>query len=86
MKNAKWSGSPVLFILAGCYLLYLAWGLVRDILSGTVPDSRMMFIAIAAVIFAICGVVLLFQGLKGYRARSAAEEEEDPKKNGHESH
>ena len=42
MKNEKWSGSPVLFILAGCYLLYLTWGLARDIMSGTVSDSRII--------------------------------------------
>lgn len=77
MKNEKWSGSPVLYILAGCYLLYLTWGLVRDIMSGTVPDSRMVFIVIAAIVFGICGAVLLFLGIKGYRARSASDAEDD---------
>lgn len=81
MKNEKRSGSPVLFILAGCYLLYLTWGLARDIMSGAVPDSRMIFIAIAAIVFGICGAGLVFLGIKGYRTRSAADAEGDQKEN-----
>lgn len=81
MKNEKWSGSPVLFILAGCYLLYLTWGLARDIMSGTVPDSRIIFIVIATIVFGICGAGLLFCGIRGYRMRSASDAEGDQEEN-----
>lgn len=50
------------YILAGGYLLYLAYGLYGGLAEMT--DNRMLFIG-AMVVFAVVGVVLIVTGIRG---------------------
>lgn len=62
------------YILAGGYLLYLAYGLYGGLAEMT--DNRMLFIG-AMVVFAVVGVVLIVTGIRGLGKVMKQDESED---------
>lgn len=74
MKTEK-RNRALLLVLAGGYILYLAYSLLRDLLAGADGMPRIVFIG-AIVLFAVSGIAILWFAWKIYRSRN----EEDPEK------
>lgn len=62
------------YILAGGYLLYLAYGLYGGLAEMT--DNRMLFIG-AMVVFAVVGAVLIVTGIRGLGKVMKQDDSED---------
>ena len=67
--------NPGLMCMLGAYMLYLAYGLVQDIISGVTEQSRLLLIGAGAVLFAVCGVVFFYIAFKEYRNRRLEDSE-----------
>lgn len=52
--------SLVIRVVAGMYLMYLAYQLVTGLSSNTAENAPMWVSITAAVVFAICGVIMVF--------------------------
>ncbi|MBQ0058896.1 MAG: hypothetical protein KBS83_02885 [Lachnospiraceae bacterium] len=63
----------MLYIIAGGYLVYIGYGLVKDTLAD--PNASRAFVA-GGVLFGIIGIFFVFNALKGFMARPADSEEE----------
>lgn len=74
MRNER--GSYIIRLVAGAYLLYLAYSLVKSLIAGEVEQPTLVMIAAAA--FIILGAALLVWGLRGVMqmSKNPADEEE----------
>lgn len=75
--KGKFNSSSVLYILAGGYLLYLVYGLVKEMVNGQVPESRLLLIGGITIVFAVCSLILLLLGIRSYRTHSADDRKEE---------
>lgn len=61
MKNER--GSNIIRMVAGAYLIYLAYSMVKSLLSG--EGGQQVLVIIAAVVFVVMGGLFLAWGLRG---------------------
>lgn len=52
--------SLVIRVVAGMYLIYLSYQLVMGLGSNTAENAPMAVSIMAAVVFAVCGVIMVF--------------------------
>lgn len=67
--NNQNNRSNVLWIVAGLYLLYLAWSLGKGVMQGESTGTALIVSVIAGVVFAAAGAVLL---IKAFRSMFSA--------------
>lgn len=74
MKNER--GSNIIRLVAGAYLLYLSYSLIKSLMAGEVEQRTWVIIAISA--FIVLGIAILGWGLRGVMQmrNNPAEEEE----------
>jgi|GEM_PF-761173 len=66
MSDNKGNQSKVSYtlrLIAGGYLLYLAYGLFQEIIAGKVIDQKILIIA-ATIVFTIVGAVLVVTSIR----------------------
>ena len=69
----------VLLAVAGGYILYLAYGLLKNLLAGDQGMPVWVFVA-AIVLFTVSGIAILVFAFKLYRSKEK-EENEEPAEN-----
>ena len=69
------NSSSIIRILAGGYLLYLAYQMIGSLRAGEV-DNKMIIIA-ATVLFIVSGAGILYYGIRGMIQQSKMSEEEE---------
>lgn len=66
-----------LYVLAGIYLLYTAFSMIRDLTyDGLITGKTRIFNIIFSIVFAVTAVWVLFSSWKAYKKLKAQEEEE----------
>lgn len=78
-QNKRNKASYTLWILAGAYLLYMVYKIVRGFLRGE-DDARPWMLVVCAVfaVAAIGMIVMGFRGMKSLSGEDAAQEPEEP--------
>jgi len=66
----------LLLALAGGYILYLAYSLLKDLLAGADGMPKFVFIG-AIVLFAVSGIAILVFAWRIYRSRNEEEPEDE---------
>lgn len=67
----------ILHVLAGGYLLYLAYSIVKGIISGETPADRALLMGVCAAAFGLVGAYLLIHALI-VRVKTAQNPPEEP--------
>ena len=67
----------ILHVLAGGYLLYLAYSIVKGIISGETPADRALLMGVCAAAFGLVGAYLLIHALI-VRVKTAQNPPEQP--------
>jgi len=62
-KGNQSKASYSLRLVAGGYLIYLAYGLSQDIFAGKIIDNKVLIIA-AMIIFTVAGILLVFTSVR----------------------
>ena len=68
------NSNSILRVVVGGYLIYLAYGLFKDLRAGTI-DKPALFVA-AMIFFVAAGGVIIFFGIKGMREQSQTSADE----------
>lgn len=62
MKNQN--SSNILYTVAGLYLLYLAWSLVKGLRQGDMSGTTFIVSILGSAVFAVAGALLLFKSFR----------------------
>lgn len=74
------NSSNILRIVAGAYVMYLAYQMIMSLRAGEVTSNKFIIIA-AVVFFIIAGGVIVFFGIRGMIQQSKMSEEEQTDEN-----
>lgn len=66
--------SSIIRIAAGAYLLYIAYSLIKSLMSGEAGNQTLIIVFIA--VFIILGAIILFFGVRGMVQQSKQTEDE----------
>ena len=78
MKN--YHSKYYVYIIAGAYLVYLAYQVTRGLLTGEESGGAAIWLGIAAAAFAVCGILLtLWSVWKQFLRKKDPDESNPPK-------